>query len=147
MAEAELFQRYRAGVLVIIRQVIGSLPAVEDIGQEAFVLSIAKVRGGEVREPERLSGFIAALARNLAIAHLRKFAREETGGEVQASDPRAGPLADFLRKERAETVRQVLKEMNPARDRQVLYRFYIAEEEKESICAELGLSSLHFNRV
>ncbi len=33
------------------------------------------------------------------------------------------------------------------RDRQILYRFYIAEEDKERICADLDLSSLHFNRV
>jgi RNA polymerase sigma-70 factor (ECF subfamily) len=33
------------------------------------------------------------------------------------------------------------------RDIQVLYRFYIADEDKEEVCAELGLSSLHFNLV
>ena len=37
--------------------------------------------------------------------------------------------------------------MKSARDRQVLFRFYIAEENKEDICSDLGLSSLHFNRV
>jgi RNA polymerase sigma-70 factor (ECF subfamily) len=33
------------------------------------------------------------------------------------------------------------------RDIQVLYRFYIADDEKEQICADLGLTSLHLNRV
>jgi len=146
-AEDELVRRYAPGVSVIVRQSIGNRPAVEDVSQDALALVIAKIRGGEVREPERLSGFIAALARNLAIAYRRKSARGETAGEIEASDAHGGPLAEFLRQERAEAVRQVLREMNPARDRQLLHRFYIAEEPKESICAELGLSSLHFNRV
>jgi hypothetical protein len=29
----------------------------------------------------------------------------------------------------------------------VLFRFYLAEDKKEQICADLGLSGLHFNRV
>jgi RNA polymerase sigma-70 factor (ECF subfamily) len=44
-------------------------------------------------------------------------------------------------------VRKVLGELKSERDRQVLFRFYVAEEEKEKICASLGLTSLHFNRV
>jgi RNA polymerase sigma-70 factor, ECF subfamily len=43
-------------------------------------------------------------------------------------------------------VRRLLQEMSE-RDRQILYRFYIAEEDKDRICADLQLSSLHFNRV
>jgi RNA polymerase sigma-70 factor (ECF subfamily) len=37
--------------------------------------------------------------------------------------------------------------MRSKRDRTLLMRFYIDEEEKEKICLELNLSSLHFNRV
>jgi RNA polymerase sigma-70 factor (ECF subfamily) len=41
----------------------------------------------------------------------------------------------------------VLAELPSERDRQVLFRFYLAEEDKDQICKDLGLSSLHFNRV
>jgi RNA polymerase sigma-70 factor (ECF subfamily) len=44
-------------------------------------------------------------------------------------------------------VRRLIGELDTDRDRQILYRFYIAEEDKERICADLELSSLHFNRV
>jgi RNA polymerase sigma-70 factor (ECF subfamily) len=49
--------------------------------------------------------------------------------------------------ERAALVRRVLAEMPSERDRQILFRFYLAEDDKESICLDLGLTSLHFNRV
>jgi RNA polymerase sigma-70 factor (ECF subfamily) len=41
----------------------------------------------------------------------------------------------------------VIDELPTDRDRQLLFRFYIAEDDKERICADLGLTSLHFNRV
>ena len=52
-----------------------------------------------------------------------------------------------LRSELAEIVRRVLSEMTSERDRQVLFRFYIAGDGKDAICRDLGLTSLHFNRV
>jgi RNA polymerase sigma-70 factor (ECF subfamily) len=52
-----------------------------------------------------------------------------------------------LNKKRADIVRQVISEMRADRDRQILYRFFITEEDKEKICADLDLTSLHFNRV
>jgi DNA-directed RNA polymerase specialized sigma24 family protein len=44
-------------------------------------------------------------------------------------------------------VRQVIQELGTSRDRDILLRFYIAEEDKERISADFGLSSLQFNRV
>jgi RNA polymerase sigma-70 factor (ECF subfamily) len=40
-----------------------------------------------------------------------------------------------------------MAELPSARDRQLLYRFYLGEEDKERICVDLKLTSLQFNRV
>jgi len=150
-AEDELVCRYSRGVSIIVRRIARDPALTEDICQEAFRLVLEKVRRGEVREAERLSGFICNLARNLAIDHFRQAARRETTEDIESSRPLSDPAPDqlsvLLQREKANAVRQVLKELKPARDREILYRFYIAEEEKETICADLGLSSLHFNRV
>jgi len=37
--------------------------------------------------------------------------------------------------------------MRSERDHQILFRFYLQEQEKAEICRDLGLTSLHFNRV
>ena len=47
----------------------------------------------------------------------------------------------------ATAARQMLDEMPATRDREVLMRFYIHDEEKEEICQDLRLSMEHFNRV
>jgi RNA polymerase sigma-70 factor (ECF subfamily) len=50
-------------------------------------------------------------------------------------------------RERAEIVRAVLNELPLDRDLEILFRYYLAEEDKHQICADLSLSPLHFNRV
>jgi RNA polymerase sigma-70 factor (ECF subfamily) len=47
----------------------------------------------------------------------------------------------------AKCVRTLMTHLPMARDREVLLRFYINEEPKESICRSLDLSDLQFNQV
>jgi len=150
-AEAELVERYSRGVMVIIRREVHDAAVAEDTYQETFRIALEKIRQGDVREPERLSGFICGVARNLVIEYFRRAARQRGITEIEEASPLPHPapnqLQELLRKEKADLVRQVLREMPNERDIQVLYRFYIADDEKEQICADLGLTSLHFNRV
>ena len=44
-------------------------------------------------------------------------------------------------------MRQLLAELDLERDREILARFYIAEQEKGTICRELGVAGDHFKRV
>jgi RNA polymerase sigma-70 factor, ECF subfamily len=150
-AEAELVERYNRGVRFIIRREVGAAAIADDLYQETFCLVLEKIRRGEVREPEKLSGFVRSVARNLVIEHFRRAARREilTGTEETTSLPHLAPnqLEGLLRKEKVELIRQVLEEMPNQRDIQVLFRFYIAEEEKEKICADHGLTNTQFNLV
>jgi RNA polymerase sigma-70 factor (ECF subfamily) len=150
-AEAELVERYSLGVMIIIRRVVRDTMAAEDIHQEGFRIVLEKIRRGDVREPEKLSGFVCGVARNLVIDHFRRATRQENNAVIDeaVSIPHPAPdqLQELLRKEKADLVRQVLKGMSNERDIQALYRFYIADDDKEQICADLGLTSLHFNRV
>jgi RNA polymerase sigma-70 factor (ECF subfamily) len=151
-AEDELVRRYSRGVFFVLNQNVSDRTIADDLHQETFRLVIEKVRGGEVRDPERFSGFIVSIARNLAIEYFRKSARVEArqAGEDESrtiAAPQASQLENLLKEERAMLVRQVLAGLPSERDRTVLDRFYIADDDKEDICAELGISSLHFNQV
>jgi RNA polymerase sigma-70 factor, ECF subfamily len=109
------------------------------------------MRRGDVREPERLSGFICGVARNLAIDHVRRVRKstnqEDVGITEHVSDPTPDPYEQLWRKERARIVRGIINELRVKRDRDVILRYYIAEEDKEQICADLGLSREQFNGV
>lgn len=148
-AETELVERYRRGVSLILRRATARDAVSEDLLQDTFQLALEKIRRGELREPERLPGFICNIARNLAIDHFRQASRHlrmERDLKVDSASP-PDQLQQVLAAEKASIVRKVLNELRPARDREILYRFYIAEQDKGEICAELDLTSLHFNRV
>jgi RNA polymerase sigma-70 factor, ECF subfamily len=138
-AEEELVCRYSRGVSIIVRRIAKDPSVTEDLCQETFRLVLEKVRRGDLREAEKLSGFICSLARNLAIEHFRNCSRMETVRDVEAaaclSDPAPDQLSRLLQDERARAIREVLKELKSARDRELLYRFYIAEEELERCTA------------
>jgi len=150
-AETELVERYNRAVMSIIRRALGNSTVADDLYQETFCIIIEKIRGGDIREAERLPGFVCGVARNQVIKHFQRAARQERMTETeeavslpcQAHDQ----LEELLRKESADIVRQILKEMTNERDVQVLFRFYLAEDDKEQICADLGLTSLQFNLV
>jgi RNA polymerase sigma-70 factor, ECF subfamily len=150
-AEAEIVELYDRGVRFIIRQDVNDHAAADDLYQEAFRIVLEKVRRGEVREPEKLTGFVWAVVRNLIISYFRRTARQEQSVEAEYPESLPHPAPDqleaLLQKEKAELVRQVFNRMRNKRDIQVLFRFYIIEESKQQICADLGLTNLDFNHI
>src|SRR5262245_50116468 len=127
----------------------GRVP-VEDLCQDVLATALEKVRARAIRDPERLSGFVAGLARMVVMDYVRK---ERSRSAIEAGMPSAptvhAPEAvnRLLQQEQAAMVRTVLDELESERDREMLFRFYLAEDDKERICRDLGLTAVHFNRV
>lgn len=151
IAKAELVRDYKDGIAIIIARIVRNPSLKEDIAQETFRIAIEKIENGDLREPERLSGFITSIARNVALDFVRKWRRaanqEEHEIAEEIRDPQPDPFEQLWRKEQSDIVRQVISELKSERDRQVLFRYYIAEEDKSSICDSLGLTKLQFNSV
>jgi RNA polymerase sigma-70 factor (ECF subfamily) len=151
-AEEELISRFGDGLSFLLRRWTRGHSDAEDLYQETFRLALEKIRRGEVRDPDRLAGFVRSLARNLSIEHYRKAARrgsreEDLEPAAESSVLETGQLGQLLRKEKIALVRRLLDELGSDRDRQVLFRFYIAEEDKEGIRSDLGLTAPEFNLV
>jgi RNA polymerase sigma-70 factor, ECF subfamily len=150
-AEQELVERYSRGISFVIRQLVSDHDAAEDIYQETFRLVLEKIRDGAVREPERLSGFITSIARNLVVEQFRRVSRRRAREEPETDQPIASPapsqLDGLLRAEKISLVRRVLASLPSDRDRQILYRFYLADDDKDEICDGLGVTSLQFNQI
>jgi RNA polymerase sigma-70 factor, ECF subfamily len=154
-AEEELIARFGDGILFLLRRWTRDPSTAEDLYQETVRLALEKIRRGEVREPDKLPGFLRSLAKNLSIHHYRRGSvrgererdLEEVGADTVVSHDATDQLTSLLRAEKAALVRQVIGEMPMERDRQVLFRFYIGEEDKERICADLGLTGPELNVV
>jgi len=53
----------------------------------------------------------------------------------------------MLARERSEIVLQVIAELKSERDREVLFRYYVSEEDKNEICSALGITRIQFNNI
>jgi RNA polymerase sigma-70 factor, ECF subfamily len=149
-AEEEVVHRYSRGLLFHLRRMSGDDALADDLHQEAFRVVLERLRGKGLAEPERLAGFILRTGRNLFLGAWRKRSRHGDNvdpGEMELPDPAPDPLDEVVREEEVRSVRRLIGELGTDRDRQILFRFYVAEDDKEHICEDLGLSSLHFNRV
>lgn len=151
-AEAELVELYGEGLAFLLRRWTRDKEAAEDIYQETIRRALEKLRRGELRDPDSLPSFLRGLAHNLSIDHYRRHSRrsERERPIVDTLDPPdagAGQLVSLLRREKIGLVRRLVSELRQERDREVLLRFYLAEEDKQRIQADLGLTPAEFNVV
>jgi len=149
-AQSALFERYQRPLLIILLRSVESRDVAEELCQETFRITFQKILRGELREPEKLPAFIWSVAHKLAIEHFRKLPPQpfaDLDGIASLPDPAPDPLAQLLDKEAGEAIQQLLEGLRFERDREVLYRFYIAEEDKQKICDDLELTAYQFNLV
>jgi len=151
-AERELVEIHGQGLAFLLRRWTRDPEAAADLYQETFRRALEKLRRGELRDPASLPAFLRGLARNLSIdhyrRHARRLARESPIGETfDVPDDASGQLGALLREEKVGLVRRLLAELPRARDREVLLRFYVQEEDRERIQTDLGLTRPELNLV
>jgi RNA polymerase sigma-70 factor, ECF subfamily len=150
-AEEAMIRRYGAGLLYLLKRRTRDPELALDLRQDTFRVALEKLRASPLEEPERLAAYLRAVALNLLIAQRRKDTRRATTVDSDAietvADPSAGPFDNVSREQLRHAVGTLLRELGVARDREILTRLYIEEQDKDEICAAVGVDSVHFNRV
>ena len=150
-AETELWDRYCRGLLFLLRRRTGDPELAQDLRQETFRIALEKLRKNRLDDPEKLAAYLRGIAVNLVSGNWRKRLRQNTRADTevieQVADTRSDVQASVSRLELAELIKRLIEELSVERDREILLRFYIREEDKESICTALAITPLHFNRV
>jgi len=151
-AEATLVARLQSGLrLVAHRASRGDFELTHDVCQEALVIILQRLRTTGLENPAALAAFAAQTARNLVMGMRRKAQRQRTGTDAEAIESAADPRPAAYEQLAAGTIRPILNrllaELPGDRDRTVLVRFYLQEDNKSDICRDLNLSDLGFNQV
>jgi RNA polymerase sigma-70 factor (ECF subfamily) len=145
-------QQLRSGVLFLLRNQVREPALAEDLCNEAFRIVFERLGDHPLEDPTKLPAFLAQTVRNLLKADRRKAARRRTVTGEQAAiddfpDVESDPTASLQSQLRARAVRQVLQEMPVLRDRQLLVRYYLNDEDIAEICTDLGLTHEYFYKV
>jgi RNA polymerase sigma-70 factor, ECF subfamily len=149
-AEQALRQQDLAGIKSLLERHCGSSAIAEDLLSEAVETSLRKLRDGAISRPDQLAGYVYRVALNLLRNFRRqdKSARSSSDGLDNVADEGDRDAAASVQQARwATLMREVLKELPGKRDRELIVRFYLEEEDKETLCRRFGITALHFNRV
>ena len=124
-----------------LRSRLNSPQAIEDVRQETFTRVFAALRGGKIRQPERLGAFVNSMCNNVLLEHYRASSRDSSLDDEEQQDfPAANVdvLGAIAAKQMGEKIREILEEM-PERDRRLLREIFLEERDKDAVCSDFGV--------
>jgi len=143
----ELYRVFSRGVRYYLCRQLGPQD-LDDRVHDTFLIVVQAIRRDELREPERLMGFVRTVVRRQVAAQIDRAVqnrREQADMEatVLVSDRRDSPEEAAISREHEKMAESVLRSVS-GRDREILTRFYLMEQSQEEICEEMNLSETQF---
>lgn len=124
-----------------LRSRLHSPQAIEDVRQETFARVFAALRGGKIRQPDRLGAFVNSMCNNVLLEQYRSSGRS-TALEDEDQDDFPALTIDVLgaiaAKQMGDKVREILEEL-PERDRRLLREVFLEERDKDEVCRDFGV--------
>jgi RNA polymerase sigma factor (sigma-70 family) len=146
--EEALYRNLAAGARLFLQRKLGPQD-IEDRVHNVFVIVVQAIRRGELREPERLMGFVRTVLNRqlgLAISGLirtrERSIQLDSARHLTAVD--ASPEENALSIQKVALMKQALKQLSH-REYEMLTRFYLREQPPEQIQEEMRLTPTQFN--
>ena len=143
----ELYRLFSRGIRFYLCRQLG-VQELDDKVHDTFLIVTKAIQRGELREPERLLGFIRTVVRRQVAAHIDRMVhirkdRLDIDSGMLVADLCHDPEEKAIITERTQLVREVLDGISN-RDREILTRFYLHEQGQEKICREMRLTETQF---
>jgi len=143
----DLYRIFARGIRFYLCRQLGP-QELDDKVHDTFLIVVQAIRRGDLREPERLMGFVRTVVRRQVAAHIDQVVhsrREELHLDVgvRVADARHNPEQSAASSQKIEFMRAVLLDLTE-RDREVLTRFYLYEQSQEQICQDMNLTETQF---
>jgi RNA polymerase sigma-70 factor (ECF subfamily) len=138
-AEAELYRRLAPRVRLYGRKHLRDDHAAADLVQQVLLMTIQKLRAGQLREPERVISFVFGMCRRVTMdlrrGHLRRERLLERYGEdLMIADASVAPRLD---QERLSSCLDRLSE----RERSVVLMTFYEDKQADEVAALLALTA------
>ena len=135
--EAELYRRFARRVRLYGLKHLDDESAADDLAQEVLLVTIERLRAGEVRNPDEIGSFILGTSRMLAGSTVRKTRRRENlAAQFHAPEVHAESV---VANDDIAAVERCLHQL-AERDRRVLIMTFYAEKTSSEIADELGVT-------
>jgi len=143
----ELYRLFARGIRFYLCRQLG-MQELDDKVHDTFLIVVQAIQRGDLREPERLMGFVRTVVRRQVAAHIDQVVhsrRDEMHLDVgvRVADRRRNPEQSMACKQKSEFMREILEQLSD-RDRGILTRFYLDEQTQDEICTEMNLTETQF---
>jgi RNA polymerase sigma-70 factor (ECF subfamily) len=144
-----LISREYAGLRLLIARRTRDPELAADLLNDAICTTWEKWQAGQIDRPEQIAGYVFQVAMNLLRNQRRSHGDrpDKRGDSRMLENISAEPAAEPFEQGIARQVLAIVRGMTPARDRMVIVRFYLEEEDRESICRDMGLTADQFTKI
>ena len=123
----------------------------DDKVHDVFLIITQSIQRGELREPDRLMGYVRTVVRRQVAAHIDSAVQarrnlQSIDPAMTLSDHQPDPERKVIEQENQDVALRMLGGL-PKRDREVLVRFYLQEQSAEEICRDLKLTETQFRLI
>jgi RNA polymerase sigma-70 factor (ECF subfamily) len=151
-AETAFVLAFQAGVRALVRRHARPAdPIIDDLVQDVLHTLITRLRDNALHDAATLPAYVRSTVVFVVTAEYRKRGRRgENDSNPQSPDDLPDPDQPdhhARREELCRSVHRVLAELSVDRDREVLRRYYLKEEDRDTVCAALAIEPDHFHRV
>jgi RNA polymerase sigma-70 factor, ECF subfamily len=149
-AMEELYQVFLKGARFLLYRQLGPWD-LEDKVHDLFVMVTQSICNGELRQPERLMGYVRTVVRRQVVAYIQDAVRARRNycgleGSRLLADREPDPERSAIERQQKELAFRILNVI-AERDREVLVRFYLEEEPVEEICRQMHLTPNQFRLI
>ena len=143
----DLYRLFARGIRFYLCRQLGP-QELDDKVHDAFLIVVQAIKRGDLREPERLMGFVRTVVRRQVagyidtVVHSRRDELHLDVG-VRVADGRSNPEQTAEFRQKVEFMASILRSLSE-RDREILTRFYLDEQPQEQICEEMNLTETQF---
>jgi RNA polymerase sigma-70 factor, ECF subfamily len=146
-ALTELYHVFGRGVRFVMLRQLGPQD-IDDRVHDVFLIVVKAIQKGELRDPERLMGFVHTIVRRQVATRIDRLVQarrdhvpleQYTVVAAHADTPEEQAMAG----QQVQLMLKVLRRMS-LRDCDILTRFYIHEQSSEQICREMELTETQY---
>jgi RNA polymerase sigma-70 factor (ECF subfamily) len=143
----DLYRLFARGIRFYLCRQLG-VQELDDKVHDTFLIVVQAIRRGDLREPDRLMGFVRTVVRRQVAAHIDQVVhsrRDELHLDVgvRVVDGQRNPEQNMAFQQKVDFMLEILNQLSE-RDREILTRFYLHEETQEEICQEMKLTETQF---